>query len=68
MMPEIKREDMPDIEAIYVQPYSDDVQGCVIIEVVGGRKAYARFWPRSGSLEWGWTLHPTAQKVWSVKG
>lgn len=56
----------PAVESIYYQPPGDGVHECVIVEFVGGPKAYARFFTgsRPYRIEWGWALHKTAVKVW----
>lgn len=52
--------------SIHHQLASDEVMECVSVEVVGGPKPFARFWPATGTLEWAWVLHPTAKQVWPM--
>lgn len=55
----------PSVEAIYYTPPSEGVAECVGIEVVGGPKPFARYFPISPSrIEWGHTLHDTATEVY----
>lgn len=53
------------VVGIYRQDESDDVEGCTIIEHMGGHKRFARVWDlRPDEVDWGWTLHPSAVRVW----
>lgn len=57
----------PRVVAVYYQPPSEGTEECVSVEVVGGPKRFARFWPKSKPprIEWGWSLHESAQKVFA---
>lgn len=51
--------------AVFRQEPSDGVDGCTILETLGGPKRYARIWDGLiGPMEWGWRLHESAVKVW----
>lgn len=58
--------EMEKVEAVFLQPEDREaaVGECVVIAVVGGPKAFFRFWPGVMRGEWGWTLHPSAVEVW----
>jgi hypothetical protein len=60
---------IPDLEncliSAWITPASDDVELCVALEILGLHKRYMRIWPNAGgSVEYGWTLHPSAVQVW----
>lgn len=57
----------PRVQTIYYQAPSESTAECVIIELAGGQKAYARVW--TGQLgdpciEWGWQVHESAVKIY----
>ncbi len=51
------------VAAIYITPRSEGVQPSISLEMVGGKKAFLRLWPETGTTEWSWTLHPTARLI-----
>jgi hypothetical protein len=55
------------IQRIYRQEESDGVEGCTVIQPVAGPKRYLRvFDDNPGTVEWGWTLHPSAELIWEA--
>jgi hypothetical protein len=56
--------DLGPVVAVYVAPETDDQEPCIVVEMVGGPKRYARLWPRKPhQVEWGWTLGDNAIRV-----
>lgn len=61
------------VVAVYVVPEDDGPGGydtprlqepCVVVELVGGPKPYARLWPRKPyDVDWGWGLPDSAIRV-----
>lgn len=56
--------DLGPVVAVYAAPETDDQEPCIVVEMVGGPKRYARFWPRGdGRIEWGWVLGDNAIRI-----
>lgn len=68
--------DVPDvmeslgIRSIWAVSPAETQQGCLVLEILGGPKSYARVWWKpslpAGSVEWGWVLPAGAVCLWSV--
>lgn len=61
--------DNPRVQAIFYQPPSEVAVECVIIELAGGPKRYARIWadqPKGLEIEYGWVLNESAVKIYEA--